>query len=77
MSDPLNVQVKVPHWVKWIAVDRNGEVFGYRNEPVKSKHGQYWVVDEKQSSISCAPQDVFLYAGYRPHRWRQELYTWA
>jgi len=29
----LKAEIVVPDWVNWIAVDKNGDVWGYETEP--------------------------------------------
>ena len=68
--DTLTVEIVVPDWVNWIAVDENGVVYGYEEKPRHSEffHGE-WIID---SGDMCE-----LYKGKPPKNWKDELYTWG
>ena len=37
---------KVPLWVRYVAVDEDGEIFGYCDKPEISKFYQHWCADD-------------------------------
>ncbi len=61
---------EVPDWVRWIAVDKDGECRGYELEPEKWMHIKWRAV-----STVISPS-IFLYIGKPPKDWRSEIYTW-
>jgi len=62
----MKVEVIVPDWVNWIAVDKSGRGFGYIRRPAKGC--EMWVNGE---GFVC------LYQGNPPKNWKDELYTWS
>jgi len=61
----------VPDWCKWIAVDGDGEVYGYRLKPYHRARIQMWV---NPSSTELA---FLLYTAKPPKNFKTELYTWS
>lgn len=61
----------VPHWVKWIAIDGDGDVRGFRRLPFKNKYIDMWNV------ASHNERSVFLYKEEIPKNWKDEIYTWG
>ena len=66
--DTLTVEIEIPNWVNWIAVDKDGSVFGYLIEPYKVLKGRWWGSSEDNEK---------LYRGKPPKNWKDELYTWG
>jgi len=67
----MKVEVVVPDWVNWIAVDENGEVWGWEKEPSQyncNSHS-FWDAGYGMSSR--------LYNAPPPKNWKEELYTWS
>jgi len=63
----LKAEVVVPDWVNWMAADKSGQVWAYRNKPYISRHDNYW---------SCNGRNERIYNGKPPKNFRDELYTW-
>jgi hypothetical protein len=63
----MKVEVVVPNWVNWIAVDKDGYVFGYSAKPHTEKDGSWNTDDSVLES---------LYIGKPPKNWKEELYEW-
>jgi len=65
----LKAEIVVPDWVNWIAVDSDGDAWGYSAEPFRSKSLQgVWNIYRADS--------VMLYSGKPPKNFKDELYTW-
>ena len=62
--------VDVPDWVNWMAVDADGDCFGYENKPTTSMADHWW----GQKSEGRYER---LYSGNTPKNWKDELYTWS
>ncbi len=63
---------EVPDWVKWIAVDKDGECWGFEMKPEhRNNCPNTWdnIVNENSSAIH-------LYTGKPPKDLKDELYTW-
>ncbi len=61
---------EVPDWVRWIAVDKNGECWGFENKPkISLGFPSMW-------DVYMAGNTSKLYHGEPPKDWRDELYTW-
>ena len=57
----------VPHWVRWIAQDKDGKWWGYKTKP---KAGYtLWI----PKSINMCKG---LYTSKPSKNWREELYKW-
>lgn len=63
----LKVNVFIPDWVRWIAIDWDGAVRGYDSEPKPLGH----------SWGHCGRYRTILYKTKRPKNWKDELYTWS
>ena len=76
MAQTLNAKVHVPSWVRWIAVDANGEVRGYKYKPLHGKGFSYgqWTTDFAGMAYG---NHCFLYKGLKPKNWKTELYAWG
>lgn len=61
--------VDVPYWVNWMAVDDDGDCFGYENKPSLSMADHWWG--------NRSGRYVRLYSGNTPKNWKDELYTWS
>jgi len=62
-----NVDVVVPDWVRWIATDDDGTVFGYKEKPYQNDQLKFWQSNE---------DDVHLYLGEQPDDWTLTLHEW-
>ena len=70
--DTLKAEIVIPDWVNWIAVDKDGAVFGFAVEPAcRSSVWDYAEADEWD--LDCAE----IYKGKPPKNWKDELYTWG
>lgn len=67
----LKVEVVVPDWVNWIAVDENGGVWYYANLPNNN-----WFTDAVEWSVKFGKCDL-AYTCPPPKNWKEELYTWS
>ena len=38
---------KLPYWMQWVAVDENGDVFGYELKPRIRDEGDVWILGRK------------------------------
>ena len=65
----LKVEIEIPDWVNWMAVDKSGDVYGYEFEPSLKMNGQMW--DHVKGNL------YNLYTGEPPKNWKDELYTWS
>lgn len=63
----MKVEIVIPEWIRWIAVDKNGDVFGYDEKPRR--------VENKEWYAEC--RLTKLYSGSPPKNWKDELYTWS
>ena len=63
----LKVEIEVPEWVNWIAVDYDGEVWAFAKKP---RCMDSWWSGKSGRSIA-------LYLGSAPKNWKDELYTWS
>lgn len=64
----MNVDVVVPDWAKWFAVDKNGDVYVYEHKPKLSERDNIW---------SHVKGNLYnLYKGAPPKNWKDELYEW-
>ena len=61
--------IDVPSWVNWMAVDYNGDCFGYEVKPTTSMADQWW------GNRSGRYQR--LYSGNKPKNRKDELYMWG
>ena len=74
MAQTLKVEVEIPDWVNWIAVDKNGFGHGYRREP---KQGiNEWDIPPFPRADMFKPRFTLLFKGPKPKNWKNELYTW-
>ena len=63
--------IKVPHWVRWIAVDGDGDTRGFRTKPFTNKFIDVWNV------ASSFERSEFLHKDKPPKNWKEELYHWS
>lgn len=63
----INADIVIPEWVNWIAVDWDGVVRGYSNEPKALSYS--W---ENRGGYK-----TILYKGKKPKNWKDELCTWS
>jgi len=68
----MNVNIVVPDWVNWIAVDKNGDCYGFNMKPNNIDASNEW---GDYGNISL--EFVRLYMGKPPKNWKDELYTWG
>ena len=61
----MQVEIKFPNWVKFMATDNDGDTYGYSQEPHKDV---YLMWSTKGGDI------IFLYHTAPPKDWTQELY---
>lgn len=66
----LKVEIVIPDWVNWIAVDKDGSVWGYETEPRAIQFGQW-------DTLSGLSIEEILYRTKPPKNWKDELYTWS
>lgn len=66
----VEIEVNIPIWTNWIAVDESGDVYAYENEPRKEYDS--WDVNLKKHG-----ELKFLYKDKPPKNWKDELYTWG
>ena len=64
----MKVEIEVPDWVNWMAVDENGNVYGYSCKPKIYIEDGYWHCMKGTSER--------LYNGKSPKNWKEELYQW-
>ena len=64
--DTLTVEIEIPDWVRWIAVDKNGLTEGYSIRP--EPETRWWLSRD---------ESVILYRAKPPKNWKDELYTWG
>ena len=63
----LKIEIVVPDWVNWIAVDKDGGGTYFENEPFPD--GVWWRTN--------GGQYLEIYQGTPPKNWKDELYTWS
>lgn len=64
----------VPSWCKWIAVDKDGDAYGFKNKPVILIKSNLWALALKEGGLSKFKK---LYKDKPPKNWKEELYTWG
>ncbi len=69
--------IDVPGWVRWIAVDANGSVWGFSKEPEKCAIGSEWSNSKWDEEMGIGKCPVHLYKGKPPKDFTQELYRWG
>lgn len=62
----MQVEIKFPNWVKFMATDNDGWVYGYSHEPKKYYSMSLWRTEKGK--------EIFLYHIAPPKDWTQELY---
>ena len=75
MSDKYLTGIKVPHWVRWIAVDGDGVEYGYRNkpEPLEDEYANWW---SETGEFHEGKDSILLTEGEPPKNFKEELYKW-
>ena len=63
------IEIVVPDWVRWMAVDADGCCFGYPKKPGHTNEDLNWWYLAGGTSI-------LLYRAAQPKNWKDELYTW-
>jgi len=66
--------IKVPDWVKWIAVDKDGSEYGYKFKPHYSRVFGSWT--NRHTEYTNPIEWCFIGVGKPPKNWKEELYTW-
>ena len=62
--------IAIPDWVKYVATDRDGEVYGYRPKPELNNEKGYWIVTESHDSSNM----VYLFnTGFDSTNWKKTL----
>lgn len=52
----ITIEVDVPDWVKWIAVDADGAVILYAEKPiVRGEYDVEWDTEDPLSRAECCP----------------------
>ena len=64
--------IKVPSWVRWIAVDANGEEWGYAKKPTIEEENIFFSGSWDEGETEC----MCLCIGDAPKNWKEELYKW-
>jgi len=62
----MRVEIGFPDWVRFMATDHDGRVYGYSHAPKKYYSTPLWNVS--------AGIEIFLYWATKPEDWTQELY---
>jgi len=69
------LELLVPSWVNWVAVDKSGSVWAYENKPVLKKSLDRWEVDYKKegdAKILFRVQESLLKEG-KYKGWKKSL----
>lgn len=67
----------VPHWVRWIAVDRDGDCWGFSAKPIYNAEFGNGFEYGKWDTKSLRSEACLLYCGKPPRNPESELYTWG
>lgn len=67
----MNVEITVPDFVNWIAIDEDGRCWGYATKPANTLRLNQWFGKQKKVAT------VLLYHAAPPKNWKEELYTWG
>lgn len=70
--DRGRIKVRVPNWVRWMAVDKTGALWFYQHKPISSTNYEAWLELAKHT-FSLSDLAGFIKP---PKDWKQELYTW-
>jgi len=68
----LKVELIVPKWVNWMAVDENGQCWMYESKPIANV--DVWFIP---FNVERKRKFKKLYEGKPPKNWKEELYTWS
>lgn len=66
-----DIKVNIENWVKWMAIDATGALWGYASKPSQYIPYNAWVEGRKHS------HSQFIGLVKPPKNWKNELYTWS
>lgn len=61
----MQVEIEIPDWVKWMAVDADGRCYGYKETPIFNIGIGLW---------NRGGMSILLYQGKKPKNFTKELY---
>ena len=67
MSKTITVEIELPDWVKWVATDENGEVYGFSHKPIQEDC--IWYVRSQHHDVVKLIEDI----GTDCPNWRETL----
>ncbi len=68
-----SIRVNVPSWTRWMATDKNGNLYAYAHKPIQYAWGDAWI--ETSSKVETSIRRLGTIQP--PKDWTQELYTWS
>jgi len=73
ITDKYNgsVKITIESWVKWMAVDQSGSLWGFSKKPIIALEHAAWL-ENAQYTLS-----QFIGNIKPPKDYKQELYTWS
>lgn len=67
VSKTITVEIALPDWVKWVATDENGEVYGFSHKPIQKDC--IWYVRSQRHVFVRLVKDI----GTDCPNWRETL----